>query len=920
MRRQLLTAFVLLAALTALPAPALGAEPSDYNFEEASIELSDTQAGAHPDLTTKIRFSTTETGAPVSLTRDVFVRLPAGIVGNPQAFPQCTSLQLGFHVAGSECPPDSQIGSTEILTPLGTFGGPVYNMTAPGGDVAARFGFFAGFASVILNVRLDPETQTLVASVEGANSTTEVIGVVTTLWGVPSDDSHDLERITPLEGWEHIPPPPGGRPSSLPPTPFMTNPTSCEAREAKVIARPYLWPESPAEKTIPFPQITGCGALEFKPVTDVKLSTSQGTSATGLSYGMTLPTKGLELDNVLYDSMMKRTEVTLPEGMTVNPSAAEGLGVCSEADLARERYDSLPNVGCPESSKIGSVIAKSPIIDRDAVGGLYLAKPYENPFGALLGLYLVVKIPDRGVLTKVPGVVEPDPRTGQLITTFDDVPQLPVQSVDLSFREGARAPLITPPDCGGHEAISNISPWAKPASFVTKRNALAINSGPGHGPCPTGGVPPFHPGFLAGSLNNTAGSYSPFNMRLTREDEDQDLTKLSATLPKGMIGKLAGVDKCPEAGIAQARSRTGPREGRLELSSPSCPPNSEIGNVLAGAGVGSVLTYATGKVYLAGPYKGAPLSVVGVVPAVAGPFDVGTVVARQALRVDPRTAEVKVDGSASDPFPHILAGIPLKVRDVRVYVDRENFTLNPTSCKESFAEATMWGGGVDVFGSADDMPFGATSRFQAAECAALGFKPKLGITLRGGTGRGGHPALRGVYRPRAGDANLKGLVLRLPRSAFLDQAHIRTICTRVQFAANGGNGGGCPAGSVYGKARAITPLLDEPLEGPVYLRSSNNKLPDFVAALHGLVDVEAVARVDSVRGGIRATFSNLPDAPITKVVVDMQGQQKGLIVNSRNLCAGTNRAEAAFGGQNGRRAKSKSPVRAAGCGKSRARR
>ena len=229
--------------------------------------------------------------------------------------------------------------------------------------------------------------------------------------------------------------------------------------------------------------------------------------------------------------------------------------------------------------------------------------------------------------------------------------------------------------------------------------------------------------------------------------------------------------------------------------------------------------------------------------------------------------------------------------------------------------AEIWGGGADVFSVADDAPVSRSDRFQAANCSRLQFNPRLSLRLKGGTKRGDHPAFSAVYRPRKGDANLASIQTRLPRSAFLEQAHIRTICTRVQFAANGGNGRGCPKGSVYGTARAFTPILSEPLEGPVFLRSSDNDLPDFVATLRGLVDVEAVAKIDSFRRGIRASFTDLPDAPITKVVVNMQGARKGLIVNSTDLCKRANRADARFGAQNGRRAKGRPAVRAVGCGK-----
>jgi hypothetical protein len=323
--------------------------------------------------------------------------------------------------------------------------------------------------------------------------------------------------------------------------------------------------------------------------------------------------------------------------------------------------------------------------------------------------------------------------------------------------------------------------------------------------------------------------------------------------------------------------------------------------VLTGSGVGSELTYVEGKLYLSGPFNGAPLSVIAVVPALAGPFDIGTVVTQVALQVNPRTGQARVDGSRSDPIPTILSGIPVRARDIRVLVDRPNFTLNPTNCNPLSIGAEIWG----------NSPAYVSDRFQAANCASLGFKPRLTLRLKGGTKRGGHPALRGIFEPRSGDANLSALALRLPHSAFLDQSHIRTICTRVQFAARQ-----CPPGAIYGHATAFTPLLSEPLQGAVYLRSSDHPLPDLVADLRGLVDVEAVARIDSVNGGLRASFEDLPDAPLTKVVVDMQGGKTGLIVNSRNLCASTSRAQAHFSGQSGRRYSAKPLVRVACSSKS----
>jgi hypothetical protein len=275
-------------------------------------------------------------------------------------------------------------------------------------------------------------------------------------------------------------------------------------------------------------------------------------------------------------------------------------------------------------------------------------------------------------------------------------------------------------------------------------------------------------------------------------------------------------------------------------------------------------------------------------------------VLRFALTLNPNNLQVEVDGSASDPIPHILQGIVLKVRDLRAYVDRPHFILNPTNCAPLQTKLTAFGSFINVFSPADDVPVNLTDRFQAANCASLGFKPKLSLSLKGGTHRGDHPALTAVVTPRPGDANFAKAIVTLPRSAFLDQGHIRTICTRVQFAAKA-----CPPGSVYGFAKAWSPLIDGPAEGPVYLRSSDHNLPDLVAALKGPpsaeVDFNLIGRIDSHKGGIRGSFESVPDVPVSRFVLEMQGGKKGLIVNSRGLCARPSKATARLTGQNCRR-------------------
>jgi hypothetical protein len=915
--KRLMTALSIALFAAALLAPSAFAEDEfdKYQLESVSASLSTSQAGAHADFTTEFHLSE-HAGVPYALTKDVILHLPAGLFGNPEAFPKCTTLQFGTTIFNSECPQDSQVGSMDIDlggTVTGTFADePIYNMPAPGGDIVARFGFYAAVYPAFISIRLDPKTNTLVGSVEGAPSGSGLLGSKVTFWGVPAAEEHDPQRITPNEVLHPETVPPGGRPSTLPETPFMTNPTNCEGgKEVGFLLRSYQLPDQPSSMSAPFPQITGCGLVSFAPNATLAPTTSQGTTGSGLDYQLTLPTKGLQFGNLNYGAESRRAEVTLPKGMTLNPSEAEGLGVCSEADLARETYNSPPNAGCPESSKVGSVEAISPVVDRNPSGSLYLAKPYANPFGSLIALYMVLKIPDRGVLVTLAGRVSLDPRTGQITTVFDDIPQLPVAEFHLHFKEGARAPLVTPSTCGTHTAISDFTPWSAPR-LTRRESSFAIDSGPDRGPCPTGGLPPFRPGLIGGSLNNAAGAFSPFNIRLSRNDAEQEITHFSIKLPPGEAARLAGVPFCPDAGIARATARKGVHGGEEELRDPSCPAASEIGHSLGGAGVGNVLVYVPGKIYLAGPYHGSALSIVAITAAKAGPFDLGTVVIREALNINPETAEVFVDATGSDPIPHIVAGVPVRLKDIRAYVDKPGFSLNPTDCTRTSTASTLLGAGLDFASEADDRPITVSTPFQVADCAALPFGPKISFRLKGGTKRGAHPAFTAHLKGQGlGAAGIARTQVTLPRSEFIENAHFNTICTRVQFKVGKVPGEGCPAGSIYGKASATTPLLDEPLSGPVFLRSSEHKLPDLVISLHsGRIDVVLVGRVDSVKGQLRTTFESVPDAPVTAFTLEMQGGKKGLFVNSTDLCKETHRAIAEFDGQNGKVLDSKPPVKA----------
>jgi hypothetical protein len=924
--------FVLLVLLALLPSSA----SASIGFHDMKVAFTGPdgspamQAGSHPfAVTSSFDVDTMERGGglfPVGAIRNFEFEGAPGFIGSPDALPRCSTLDF----LADTCADSTALGM--VTASIGAKGGsadagpfPIYGLEPPPG-VAAKLGFTVDpgvpFA-VDLGLSESPPYNVL-ASVRNAPQLVEVFGTEVTLWGVPADSAHDRLRGSCLQPVTNPGDDPsvGKCPADIPVKPFITIPRSCGGSLAATI-RANSWEDpgtffegsvEPRDDLGNPLGISGCGKLGFSPRILTQATTDRAESPTGLDVDLEVNDEGIRSPTGLAESDIKEVTLTLPSGVTINPSVAEGLAVCTPAQYAQESVKSKPGEGCPEASKIGTLEVETPILEGKILKGqVFVAQQddpatiepgAENPFDSLIALYLVIKDRNLGAMVKQAGKIEPDPRTGQLVSTFDEIPQFPIGHIHVHLREGGRSPLVSPSACGIHTAEAQFTPWANPDSPLSTTSSFRISRGLGGSSCPPAGPLPFAPGFEAGSVNNNAGSHSPFHLRFIRHDGEQDLTRFDATLPPGMIAKLAGTAQCSEAQIAAAKAKS----GRAELASPSCPSSSQIGRLLGGAGVGSQLTYVPGTIYMAGPFGGAPLSVVGIVPAVAGPFDVGTVVVRQALQINPSTAEVRVDGAHSDPIPHILAGIPLKVRDIRAYVDRPEFALNPTSCDPSAVAAQLWGGGTDVFSTADDAPFSLVVPFQAANCANLGFKPGLTLRLKGGMKRGGHPGLRGTYKPRPPDANLSDIVLRLPHSAFLDQAHIRTICTRVQFAADT-----CPQGAVYGHARALTPILSDPLQGPIYLRSSNYNLPDLVVDLHGLVDVEAVARLDSAHGGIRATFKDLPDAPITEVIATFPGGAKGLIVNSRNLCGRASHARAAFSAHNGAERTTKPLMLAANC-------
>jgi len=913
-----------LVALLCFAVPSVS-QAEEFGFVPGSVSATplrsdgsiENQAGAHPD-----RFvvdfdinvdeaSQTPIGGPV---RDILVHLPPGFVGNPNAIPTCP--RQAFEGDGPHCSGDTQVGIIRAnVIGLGEIQNPLYNLE-PTPGLAAKLGFSLFQFAPFQDATVDSENGYGLI-VAAPNIPLPITSATETIWGSPSDASHDHDRVCGRPDGAGIHDCAAGAPRPA----YLTLPTSCGQFETTISMDSKEAPDEYVTETVsirngagdPEP-LTGCDGVPFAPKIAAQPASRAASNPSGLDFELKLPNQGLLGAGAIAESEPRKTVVTLPEGVTVNPALADGVGVCSPAQYAAEKVDSAPGGGCPEASKLGTVVAQTPLLDESVEGAVYLATPFDNPFGTLTALYLVARAPERGIIVKQAGKVEFDQATGQITTTFDDLPPIPYSSFKLHFREGARAPLATPAACGEYQTVARMTPFSATddSEAVTATGSFQIERGADGGACPSGGTPSFHPGLMAGTLNNAAGRYSPFNLRLTRTDAEQEFTHFSIKLPPGLVGKLAGIPFCPDFAIEAARSREHDGGAGEELTLPSCPAASQIGRTLVGAGVGTGLTYVPGSVYLAGPYNGSALSIVAITAAKVGPFDVGTVVIREALKVNPETAEVFIDAANSDPIPHIIDGIPVHARDIRVYTDRPEFTLNPTSCKRTSTASTVLGSGLDFSTEADDQPVTVTSPFQAADCASLAFKPKLAISLKGGTKRNSHPALKAVVTyPKGNNANIRDAQVTLPHSEFLENAHIKTICTRVQFKEGLVPGEKCPAASIYGKAHATTPLLDEPLSGPVYLRSSSHPLPDLVVALNsGKINIDLVGRIDSLNGRIRNTFEALPDAPVSKFVLEMQGGKKGLLVNSTDICRGKHRAKLAFTGQNGKKLGSNPAVKA----------
>ncbi len=877
--------------------------------------------------------------------RTLQVDLPPGLSVNPEATPRCPREDFET-LPIPECEADTIIGREEVTLVVNTAGVvPAPSPPFPAGNTLP-VGFVIppstaqGTKVPVYNVEPDPGEPARFGFVIGG---TKIVYLETKVaWDSDYHQSFVIRPPAPSIGVSTL----KSRLVSLGEEPgngtFISNPTTCfDPAEEDTLYSTWFRAESYGEEPSPvFPegltpfearveddegnlyQQEGCDEVPFEPDIGVDPGTSLVDSPAPSTVVTTMPFEvpppaGTGDDQS--QSHLRRAQLTLPAGMGINPSGANGLVACTDAQFKKGQR--VGGNECPANSKIGTVqVETPPLPDGSLKGDVYVGeqKSSDPTSGEEFRILVEAKSEQYGVVARLIGNTIANPTTGQLTAVFDEqeigplagplprgLPQVPFESVTLRL-DGPRLVLTSPPTCSKAESSGQMEPWARPGQQVPVGDEFTLSSVPGGGTCPTNLADRrFTPTYTAKSDSSKSKIYSPFRVQIGRSDGEQEIKGVDVTLPEGLTGKLKGIPYCPESAIDAAIAAS----GVSEQASPSCPA-SEIGTTSTRAGTGANPLTIGGKAYLAGPYKGAPLSMVAVTPAVAGPFDLGNVVVRVALFVEPETAQVR---AVADPIPHVFDGVKLDLRTIDVNVDRSKFMKNPTNCRAGAVSGFLNGGGGDPTVPAAFSAYPISTPYQASQCKRLKFKPKLFLRLFGGEGvtqRAKHPSLRAILEPRENDANPRRTALVMPRALFLDQSNIRTICTRVQLAAHD-----CPKAAIYGHAKARSPLLDGVLKGPVYLTSSSNELPDLLVDLRGQVDVQLRGVISSVRGSLKTVFRKTPDVPVSKFVLRMQGgPKKGLLINSQNLCQADLDAFLNMKAQNGKRLRTnEQPIRVSGC-------
>ena len=885
------------------------------HFEAAATALNgerDTQAADHPyELTTAIglnsefRIGPDGTFAANGIVdpKDIVVDLPLGFVGSVLAAPRCTFAQLSSHIEHGEggCPKDTIIGHlfTEPQS-VDAINGPIYNMV-PEHGVPAEFGYVDTLAGAhLFYTHVVPTAKGYVLqALNPVIPQIKLTSIVATIYGDPAlRDGTSNQQI-----------------------PFFTDPSNCDGEEptATIYMDSWLHPGRLNEDGTPVnleegawakaesksPPMTGCDILHFTPELKAQPTTQQADTPSGLNFEIKLAQT--EASEVPATPTLKNSTVKFPEGMTVDPSAGGGLEACSVAQIGWQggsafNFNREPPQ-CPEASKIGELELETPLIAGRLVGSMYLAAQNENPFGSIFATYVVVNDPTTGVVLKLAGEVKADPKTGRLTGYFPENPNLPFSDLKLHFFGGPRAEFTTPPSCGTFNVASDLEPWSAPDSGpgATPFDSFLIDEG-----CAVG----FAPSFTAGSTNLQAGAFTSFVASFARQDSDQELGGLSLTLPPGLLANVGSVPQCTDQQVDEAQAGTG-----------GCPESTRVGTVTAFAGPGPNPLFVAGKAYWTGPYKGAPFGLAVVVPAVAGPFHLGTVVVRQALYIDPTTAQAT---DVSDPFPTILdptgangqtAGIPIKLRRVDVAIDRPSFTFNPTNCEHLHA-----GGQVT---STQGLSSSLETPFQVTNCQTLKYTPTLAVSTAAKASKTNGASLhfKIAYPKNAVGSQswMKEMKFDIPRQLPARLTTIQKACLAATFEHDRG---ACPPASIIGHVLVHTPVLPVPLEGPLYFVSYGGAaFPDAVAVIKGdgiTIESHGHTFINGKTGVTSATFESVPDVPFESIEVTVpQGPFSEFGANlphgAENFCGQKLTMPILFKAQNGSRIEKSVPVGVTGC-------
>lgn len=880
-------------------------------------ELFFKQAAGHPpDAFTQIIMKHNAEEVAVGDAKTFLVDLPAGLSINPQATPQCELpvVEGKEVIPAGACPEDTKVGESIITVNVEGVSGaypftavPVYNLKPRPGE-PARFGFnFFELQEVFLN-----------AGVAWQSDYHEYFTIHVSKVSITKLAANRLffNGTTGEEGE-------GGA--------FITNPSTCNDASVEPYRREYATtlhadslqeeaPEDEYDVAEPvFPPLgflngsqevigylpkgakpEGCDKVPFEPTVSTEAGTTSTDSPSPAAIEVQVP---FEPHAAVYQSTVKTAKLTLPEGMGINPAAAPGLATCTEAQFGIHTRNPIQ---CPAASKLGEVEIETPVFAKGTLKGSAYLAPEESSdpeSGKLYRLWLDGSSAERGMSVRLLANISADKKTGRLTATIEGVPQLPFSSFRVKLDSRPVAPLTSPSTCGPNVTTHAFQAWSgSPDKGAADAGFKLSGSAAGGGCAKTGAERAFQPTLAAGPATSTAKALTPYMLTVERKEGEQEIKGIDVTLPAGTTARLKGVAYCPASAIAAAEAAT----AKAEINSPSCPSTSFIGTVKVAAGSGTTPLELDGNAYLSGPYKGAPLSMVIVTPALAGPFDLGNAVVRAAIFVEPESGQVHV---VSDPIPSVVGGAKVDLRALSVNLSRKFFVRNGTGCRASSVTGSLSGGGNDPSNAADFTSRAVSVAATTTGCGKLGFKPRMSLSLSGATKRASHPHLHAVLHARSQkDADISSLSVALPHALFLDQASLGTVCTRPQFAAEQ-----CPAKSVYGHAKAWSPLLGKPISGPVYLRSSNNKLPDLVAHLKGQVTIDLDGRIDSYQGGIRTSFESVPDLPVSKFELDLPGGKGGLLVASRNLCEAPVKATVLAQAHNGKRANLSGPVNDSGC-------